>query len=135
MARITNYTGIMNFMGGRFLSDPAATEPIMRDLAKRGVLFLDDGTSAQTVTGAIASAVGVPHVTADVVVDVSVKRGDILKKLDEAERIARLEGTAIATASAFEASVDAIASWANEARARGIEIVGVSALADREENN
>ncbi|MDF2372663.1 MAG: divergent polysaccharide deacetylase family protein [Rhizobiaceae bacterium] len=135
MARITNYTGIMNFMGGRFLSDPAATEPIMRDLAKRGVLFLDDGTSAQTVTGAIASAVGVPHVSADLVVDASVKRGEILKKLDEAERIARLEGTAIATASAFETSVDAIASWANEAKARGIEIVGVSALADRRENN
>ncbi|MDP3526097.1 MAG: divergent polysaccharide deacetylase family protein, partial [Hoeflea sp.] len=37
---------------------------------------------------------------------------------------------AVGVASAFEASVDAIAIWANEARARGIEIVPVSATAD-----
>ena len=130
MGRITNYTGIMNFMGGRFLSDPAATEPIMRDLARRGVLFLDDGTSARSVTGPVASAVGVPHAAADMVVDGSVNHGDILKKLDEVERIARRNGSAIAVASAFDTSVNAIASWANEAKARGIEIVSISALAN-----
>ena len=130
MARITNYTGIMNFMGGRFLADPDVTEPIMRDLSRRGVLFLDDGTSARSVTGPIASAVGVPHAAADMVVDASTNHGDILKKLDDVERLARRNGSAIAVASAFDTSVNAIAAWANEAKARGIEIVAVSALAD-----
>ncbi|MEM9105073.1 MAG: divergent polysaccharide deacetylase family protein [Pseudomonadota bacterium] len=130
LARITNYTGIMNFMGGRFLADPDATEPIMRDLSRRGILFLDDGTSARSVTGPVASAVGVPHAAADMVVDVSTNHGDILKKLDDLERIARRNGSAIAVASAFDTSVNAIAAWANEAKARGIEIVAVSALAD-----
>ncbi|MEM6462738.1 MAG: divergent polysaccharide deacetylase family protein [Pseudomonadota bacterium] len=130
MGRITNYTGVMNFMGGRFLSDPDATEPIMRDLAKRGVLFLDDGTSARTVTAPLASAIGVPYAAADIVVDGSVNHGDILKRLDDLERIARRNGSAIAVASAFDVSVNAIASWANEAKKRGIEIVSVSALAD-----
>ncbi|MDA4845623.1 divergent polysaccharide deacetylase family protein [Hoeflea poritis] len=134
MGRITNYTGIMNFMGARFLSDQKATETVMRDLARRGVLFLDDGTSARTVTEPIAGAVGVPHAQADIVVDGKVGRADILKKLDDAERIARRNGSAIAVASAFEASVDAIAAWANEAKARGIEIVSVSALANDPED-
>lgn len=134
LGRITNYTGIMNFMGARFLSDPEATEPIMRDLSRRGILFLDDGTSARTVTGALAGAVGVPHATADIVVDHDVNRIEIMKKLDEAERIARRNGSAIAVASAFETSVNAIAAWANEAKARGIEIVAVSALADDPED-
>ncbi len=130
MARISNYTGIMNFMGGRFLSDAAATEAVMRDLAERGVLFLDDGTSAQTLTGTIASAVGVPYAEGDMVIDQDLDRTEILKRLDEVERIARRNGKAIAVASAFDVSVDAVAAWANEARARGIEIVAVSALAD-----
>lgn len=134
MGRITNYTGIMNFMGARFLSDQKATEAIMRDLARRGVLFLDDGSSARTVTEPIAGAVGVPHAQADIVVDTKVGRSDIMKRLDDAERIARRNGSAIAVASAFEASVDAIAAWANEAKARGVEIVSVSALADDPEN-
>jgi hypothetical protein len=47
MGEITNYTGIMNYLGGRFLSNPDALEPVMRDIAKRGLLFLDDGSSAQ----------------------------------------------------------------------------------------
>lgn len=130
MARITNYTGIMNFMGGRFLSDAAATENLMRDLARRGVLFLDDGTSAQTVTGAVASAIGVPYAEGDMVIDNDLNRVEIMKRLDEIERVARRNGKAIAIASAFDVSVDAVAAWANEARARGIEIVSVSALVD-----
>ncbi len=134
MGRITNYTGIMNFMGARFLSDQKATETVMRELAKRGVLFLDDGTSARTVTEPIAGAVGVPHAQADIIVDAKVGRTDIMKKLDDAERIARRNGSAIAVASAFEESVDAIAAWANEAKARGVEIVSVSALADDPED-
>ena len=50
-------------------------------------------------------------------------------RLDEVERIARREGQAIAVASAFEVSIGAVADWVSEARGRGIEIVGVSALA------
>lgn len=128
MAQITNYTGIMNYLGGRFLSDADALEPVMRDLGKRGVLFLDDGTSAQSLSGKLADAFDVPHGFADMTVDSELSRNAILKKLDELERIARRNGTAIGVASAFDESVAAIAQWAGEAQGRGIEIVGVSAL-------
>ncbi len=130
MGRLTNYTGIMNFMGGRFLSDPAATEALMRELAKRGVLFLDDGTSARTVTDSVARAVGVPYAEGNMVIDHALNREEILKRLDDVERMADRQGSAVAIASAFDISVDAIADWANEAKARGIEIVAISALAD-----
>lgn len=130
MARITNYTGIMNFLGGRFLSDAGALEPVMRDLAGRGLLFLDDGTSAQSVTGKLASALDVPHTFADLVLDTQLDRRSILTKLDDLERIARRNGTAIGVASAFDESIAAIAEWSREASGRGIEIVGISAIAD-----
>ncbi|MBC7280823.1 divergent polysaccharide deacetylase family protein [Hoeflea sp.] len=130
MARITNYTGITNFMGGRFLSDPDALEPIMRDIAGRGIMFVDDGTSARSLTGQFASTLAIPFTASDMVLDATQERGYILSKLDDLERIARRNGQAVGVASAFEVSVDAIAAWANEARARGIEIVAVSATAD-----
>ncbi len=128
LARITNYTGIMNFLGGRFLSDADALEPVMRDIGRRGLLFLDDGTSAQSLTGTLAETIGVPHGFADMVVDTELDRTAILKKLDELERIARRNGSAIGVASAFDESVEAISQWADEAGTRGIEFVGVSAL-------
>lgn len=129
MARITNYTGIVNFMGGRFLSDADALEPVIRDVASRGLLFLDDGSSAQSLSGTIAGAVEAPHAFADLQLDADLSRAAVLKKLDELERIARRNGTAIGMASAFDESVDAIREWCEEAGGRGIEIVGVASLA------
>ncbi|MGH6861404.1 MAG: divergent polysaccharide deacetylase family protein, partial [Phyllobacterium sp.] len=128
MARLTNYTGVMNYMGARFTADTAALSPVMQDLAKRGLLYLDDGTSARSRAETIAAQQGTPFAAGDVLIDALQERGGILAKLDEVERIARAKGTAIATGSAFDVTVDAVASWANEAKARGIEIVPVSAL-------
>ncbi|MFD1327688.1 divergent polysaccharide deacetylase family protein [Mycoplana ramosa] len=130
MGQITNYTGVMNFMGGRFLSSADALEPVMRDIADRGLLFLDDGTSAQSLSGTVAGALEMPHAFADLQLDSALSRDAILRKLDELERVARRNGTAIGVASAFDESVQAIADWTQEAAQRGIEIVGVAALVD-----
>jgi polysaccharide deacetylase 2 family uncharacterized protein YibQ len=62
--------------------------------------------------------------------DGELQQDAILKKLDELERVARRNGTAIGVASAFDESIDAISKWSQEASMRGIEIVAVSALAD-----
>lgn len=130
MGRMTNYTGVMNYLGGRFLADAEALEPVMRDISNRGLLFLDDGSSAQSLSGTYAKAFGGPHAFADVVLDQEVSKASVLKKLDELERIALRKGTAIGVASAFDESVDAVTEWARDAQGRGIEIVGVSVLAD-----
>lgn len=129
MAQVTNYTGVVNFLGGRFLSDAEALEPVIRDISNRGLLFLDDGSSAQSLSGTIAGAVEAPHAFADLQLDADLSRDAVLKKLDELERIARRNGTAIGVASAFDQSVDAIREWCEEAGSRGIEIVGVASLA------
>ncbi|MBD8556832.1 divergent polysaccharide deacetylase family protein [Rhizobium sp. CFBP 8762] len=128
MARLTNYTGIVNFLGGAFLSDATMLEPVMREIADRGLLFLDDATSAQSLSGTLATTIDAPHAFADMVLDEKVETSAVLKKLDELERVARRNGSAIGMASAFDVSVAAITQWVEEAQGRGIEIVGVSAL-------
>jgi len=130
MAQITNYTGIMNYMGARFLSDDKAMDPVMRDIGKRGLMFLDDGSTARSLSGDYAKAIGFPHAYADVMIDAQVDRQAILAKLDELERIARRNGQAIGVGAAFDETISAVAEWRNEAVARGIEFVGVSALAN-----
>jgi uncharacterized protein len=129
MGEITNYTGVMNYLGAKYLSDANAMEPVLRDLQKRGLLFLDDGSSAQSKTATIAKAIELPHAFGDVTLDSELQKDAILKKLDELERIANRKGSAIGIASAFDESIDAIRQWSEEASRRGIEIVGVAALA------
>ncbi len=128
MAKITNYTGVMNYLGARFMADDKALEPVMRDIGQRGLLFLDDGSSSQSRTATVAKAVSAPTGFADLQLDDQVNETAILRKLDDLERIARRNGSAIGVASAFDESVAAISKWTVEAAARGIEIVGVSAL-------
>ena len=62
-------------------------------------------------------------------IDATRERGEILKRLDQLEATARAQGSAIGVGSAFDTTVEAVASWVNEAKKRGIEIVPVSALA------
>ncbi|XUY26568.1 divergent polysaccharide deacetylase family protein [Agrobacterium sp. rho-8.1] len=128
MAKITNYTGIVNYLGGRFMADEKALEPILSDIGKRGLLFLDDGSSAQSKSAPVAKAQSTAAGFADLQLDDQVNENAILRKLDDLERIARRNGSAIGVASAFDESIAAISKWSVEASGRGIEIVGVSAL-------
>ncbi len=129
LSRTTNYTGVMNYMGARFAADAAAMGSMMAELGKRGLMYLDDGSLARSVASGEALKSGVPFAEGDTAIDVVRERGDILKKLDELERTARARGFAIGTGSAFDVTVDAVASWVEEAKKRGIEIVPVSAVA------
>ena len=129
LSRITNYTGIMNYMGARFSADPQAMATMMAELGKRGLLYLDDGSSARSVAPEMALKNGVPFAAGDTAIDADRSRGAILKKLDQLEQTARAKGFAIGTGSAFDITVDTVAQWVNEAKKRGIEIVPISAVA------
>lgn len=129
LSRTTNYTMVMNYMGARFSADKAAMEPVMAELGKRGLGYLDDGSSARTAAPELALKDQVPLAVADTAIDAEQDRGAILKKLDQLEATARAKGFAIGTGSAFDVTVDAVTAWVNEAKKRGIEIVPISAVA------
>lgn len=135
LSRITNYTGVMNYMGARFVTDDAAMRPLFTELGQRGLMYLDDGSSAKSLAQDMAMKQRVPYAEADLVIDSERDRAAILKRLDEAERTARAQGQAIAIGSAFDVTVEAVTQWVSEASARGIEIVPVSALAQDPERN
>lgn len=130
LSRITNYTGIMNYMGGRFVTESDAMSPFFGELSKRGLMFVDDGSSARSLAPATAENQRVPYAVSDLVIDIERERGAILAKLDDLERTARARGFAVGIGSAFDVTVDAVATWVQEAKRRGIEIVPVSAVAN-----
>lgn len=130
LSRITNYTGIVNYMGARFIANRDAMTELMTELGRRGLMFLDDGSSARSLAGRLADDKGVPFASGDVLIDQSRERGSIIDNLDKLEDIARADGTAIGIGSAFDVTVDTVHGWVEDARKHGIEIVPVSALAD-----
>lgn len=129
MGRLTNYTGVMNYLGARFTSEPAALEPVIADLSLRGLLYLDDGTSARSKADLLAVKNRAAFAAGDGVIDQVQDRNEILKALDSIEASARAKGSAIAIGTGFDVTIEAVNTWVKEAQKRGIEIVGVSALA------
>lgn len=129
LSRTTNYTAVMNYMGARFSTSPEAMGVMMAELGKRGIGYLDDGSSARSLAPETALKNGVPFAAGDAIIDAVQERGAILDKLDELERTARAKGFAVGTGNAFGLTVDAVAAWASEVRKRGIEIVPISAVA------
>lgn len=132
LGQISNYTGIVNYQGGRFATDADAIGPVLREISERGLLFMNDGTAGGANLAALARAYDTPYVTGDVVIDVTQDPSAITERLKELEKIAEARGYAIGSGSALEVTVEAVANWANGAKKRGFEIVGVSALARQE---
>jgi uncharacterized protein len=129
MGRLTNYVGVVNYLGARFTSEQAALNPMLQDIGNRGLMYLDDGTSARSQADGLSVANRSPYAAADLVIDGVQEKSEILKSLDQLEATARAKGTAIATGTGFDVTVEAVAEWAKEAKKRGIEIVGVASLA------
>jgi uncharacterized protein len=129
MGRLTNYTGVINYLGARFTSEPVALEPIMAELGERGLLYLDDGTSARSKADVLAVKNRAAFASADTIIDQVQDKNEILKALDSVEAAARAKGSAIAVGTGFDVTIAAVNEWVKEAQKRGIEVVGVSALA------
>lgn len=134
LSRITNYTGVINYMGARFVADRAAMEPFLGELGERGLMYVDDGSAARSLAPGLAVKNRVPFAAGDMIIDADRSRSDVLNRLDELERTARAQGSAVGIGSAFDVTVDAVADWAAEARRRGIEIVPISAVANDPED-
>ncbi|OJT94906.1 MAG: hypothetical protein BGN82_02760 [Alphaproteobacteria bacterium 65-7] len=128
LSRFTGYAGVTNLLGQRFLSDSAALSPVLSDLARRGLYFLDNGTASQSVAPATATQVGLPAAQSGGSLDSIQSALEIDRRLLELETQARANGSAVGSAFLYPVSVARIAAWAKGLEARGFVLVPVSAI-------
>lgn len=126
MSRFTGYVGIVNYMGGKFTASDAALTPVLRDLAARGLMFLDDGSSTRSLAPTMAPSFKLPLARADGIVDAVPKASAIDDQLARLETIAREKGLAVGMASSLPVSIDRIAAWAKGLEAKGLQLVPAS---------
>lgn len=123
LSRFQGYVGLSNFMGARFMPNEASMQPLMREAAKRGLAYFDDGTTARSLAGQLALAQAVPFARADATIDVVPNAGEIDRALAQLEATARQRGFAFGVASALPLSIERLNSWAKAVEARGILLV------------
>lgn len=126
LSRAQGYVGVANLMGARLTANEEAMTAILAETGKRGLLFLDDGTSPRSVSQRAAQKANAPFLRSDVVIDARTEWADIDAALVKLETIAAERGVAIASASALPVTIERIARWAKTLDARGIRLVPVS---------
>jgi polysaccharide deacetylase 2 family uncharacterized protein YibQ len=129
MSRLQGYVGIANTMGARFTASEPSFAPILRETAKRGLIYVDDGSNPRSVAGRIAGANNLPFARADVTLDSVPTPTEIDHALGRLEMTARERGIGVGIASALPVSIDHIAKWAKAAESRGLLLVPISAVA------
>jgi polysaccharide deacetylase 2 family uncharacterized protein YibQ len=131
LARLQGYVGVTNLMGARFLISEAALSPILRDVAARGLVYVDDGATPKSVAGALAAAIQAPFLKADVILDAKPGWSEIDAALSDLEAIAAQRGSAIGYAGVQPVTIERIVRWAKAAESRGIRLVPLSAVLAR----
>jgi polysaccharide deacetylase 2 family uncharacterized protein YibQ len=131
MSRFQGYVGITGAMGARFTASEQAFTPILRETAKRGLIFVDDGANPRSVAARVAGGNSLPFAKADMVLDSVPTPAEIDHALGRLEMTARERGVAVGMASALPVSIERIVKWAKAAESRGLQLVPITAVATK----
>ncbi len=128
LSRFTGYAGVTNNQGGRFLADSEALEPVMTYLARRGLMFYDDGSTAKSAAPDIAKQTATAFARGSMTIDKVQDAASIDRALSDLEAEARANGSAVGTAFLYPVTVERLAQWSQGLSARGFVLVPASAI-------
>ncbi|MBA5777040.1 divergent polysaccharide deacetylase family protein [Stappia sp. F7233] len=131
LGRMTNYVGVINYMGARFTATREPLERFLKEVTRRGLMYVDDGSSSRSLANEVASGARTPYSRVDVVIDEVPRAADITSRLLQLEGIARAQGIAVGSASALPVTVDELVKWSRDLEERGLQLVPVSGSIDR----
>ena len=129
MSRFQGYVGITNAMGARFTASEQSFGPILREAAKRGLIYVDDGSNPRSVAGEVAGAINLPFARVEVAIDSVPTPTEIDHALARLEMVARERNVAVGFATALPVSIEHIAKWAKSLQSRGLLLVPITAVA------
>jgi len=126
LSRISGYvgaTGALGLMRGeRFASVSEQMNPVLEQLAHRGLLYVDPRPGAKPVPSVWQRDV-------DVVIDDQPDAASIDAKLAELDKIAAEKGSALGLAGAVRpVTTERLATWANQLPSKDLALAPVSAL-------
>lgn len=133
LSRVEGFVGVATFMGSRFTTSAEHMQPVVEELARRGLLILDSRSAADSLAAKLADDSGVAYVINDRFLDNEASRVAIDGRLQQVERIARTQGVAVAMGYAYPVTVERLTAWARGLDAKGLTLAPISAVADRQE--
>ncbi|MFZ4855363.1 MAG: divergent polysaccharide deacetylase family protein [Desulfuromonadaceae bacterium] len=120
--------GANNHMGSEFTEHGEKMTAVLQSLQKHNLFFIDSVTSAGSVGGEIAQRLGVRSARRNVFLDNEQNRSYIIGQLNQAVRLAKKNGSAIAICHPHPATIAALAASLPGLAGQGITLVPASRL-------
>jgi polysaccharide deacetylase 2 family uncharacterized protein YibQ len=128
LARAKGVTGVVNFMGSRFMLDAEKLGPVLAALSQKGVLFVETPSSATTPASMLAARARLPYLSADLRIDDKATDAAVRQQLLALEKIALERGYAVGVAQPYPVTFNMLNSWVENLESRGVRLVSPSAL-------
>ncbi len=132
LSQVAGYVGVVNHMGSKFTASEEALTPILEDIHGRGLMLLDARSTRFSMAARIARRIGMPRALNDRYIDNVITSEEITRQLGELEKTAATFGAAVGLARATPRTVAELAQWSLTLKAKGIDLVPVSAIANRQ---
>ncbi len=127
LSRVTGYVGVTNHMGTKFQAARSALQPVLKEIGKRGLLYVDNGTSQRSTAKKTAEDLNLGFAKSEINID-AAKTGDgIDAALAKLESIAKENGLAIAVASSLPITIDRLSEWAKTLKDKDLVLIPLSA--------
>lgn len=128
LATVPGAVGVNNHMGSVATADPRVMRIVARELAARGLFFVDSRTTLATVAERTAEEASVPAVSRRVFLDDVETAPAIRRQLSELVRRAREEGSAVAIGHPYPVTLTVLEEEMPGLAAKGVRLVRVGEL-------
>lgn len=132
LSSFAGYVGVVSLMGSKFSKAEGQLKPILAELKKRGLMFVDGGAVVRSVAPRIAAEIDLPRAKSNLTLDEPPSPGNISRKLRQLEKLIKDNATAVATIRAYPSSIDKLAEWAGTLGEKQLALVPVSAIANKQ---
>ena len=120
--------GANNHMGSAFTESLERLKPVLSEIAKQELLFIDSLTTANSAVQEAARGLNLPLLTRDVFIDHYHEPEKVMAALKQTEEVAKKQGYAIAIGHPHPVTFKALQTWIPTLEKKGIELVPVSYL-------
>jgi polysaccharide deacetylase 2 family uncharacterized protein YibQ len=128
LTRFDGFVGLNNHMGSKFTANREGMKTVIRELRKRGLLYLDSQTTEATKGLDLARELGVPYAVRNVFLDNVISVDAVLSRLADLEQVARDQGFAVGICHPYQVTLEALAEWIDTLGQRGFSLVPISAI-------
>lgn len=132
MARFPGYVGIVPHMGRRFISSRRHLLPVLGEMKRRGLMFLDSSATAKGGgQGAkLGAFLGLPNARATGWIDDDPSRISIAARLNQITVATKKNGLGVALGRLYPVTIEMIVAWMRRLRAEGVTAVPITVAAE-----